>query len=148
MLRTGMSSRLGIKMRSAFSLLSLALAWRAAAAAPINDNFADRLPISGTSISVTGTVAGATSEPGEPPLGQGATVWWTWTAPVDGTYRIRVTSFGFGLVLGLYEGASLGLLSPQNEPSSSSLFDAKAGTVYQIAVDRLRSEERRVGKEC
>src|SRR5438552_1042024 len=51
---------------------------------PQNDNFADRIAISGSSITVTGALAGATIEAGEPALFCSTTsagsVLWSWTA--------------------------------------------------------------------
>jgi hypothetical protein len=51
---------------------------------PANDDFANRIALTGTSISFTGSVDGATIEAGEDysycsDLGNG-TVWWSWTA--------------------------------------------------------------------
>src|SRR6266699_2457135 len=58
---------------------------------PSNDNFADRTVLSGTSITFTGRLAGATAErigdwyepDGYPFTGSsgGPSVWWEWTAP-------------------------------------------------------------------
>src|SRR5262245_31925646 len=52
---------------------------------PANDNFADRTALSGSSLTFSGTLAGATLETGEPTnacsaLVSGGSVWWTWTA--------------------------------------------------------------------
>src|SRR5205085_1387523 len=47
-----------------------------------NDDFANRAPISGSSLSITGTNVGATKQSGEPihaGNAGGASVWWTWT---------------------------------------------------------------------
>ena len=49
-----------------------------------NDNFADRITISGTNTTVTGSNTNATKEVGEPNHARnagGQSVWWTWTAP-------------------------------------------------------------------
>ena len=47
--------------------------------APANDDFTNRIALSGTSVSATGSNVAATVEPGEP--GTSPSVWWTWTAP-------------------------------------------------------------------
>src|SRR5688500_273245 len=57
-------------------------------AAPINDNFADRLVITSTSTIITGNSFDGSKEPGEPDHAGspgGSSVWWTWTAPFSGT---------------------------------------------------------------
>jgi hypothetical protein len=70
------------------------------AAQPPNDDFANSIAVTGTSGSVTGTLNGATLEPGEPVPDSGtATVWWTWTAPADGTWRFAVEAFDVQLTL-------------------------------------------------
>jgi hypothetical protein len=76
------------------------------------------------------------------------TAWWEWTAPANGTVRIRTegseltTGPGdFNTGLDVYEGTSLGGLvrKAQNDNVSGALwsdvsFTATRGTVYQIAV--------------
>jgi len=61
-------------------------------AAPVNDNFADRLPLTGTSISFTGTLAGATLEQDDLQWSPGGTgsrsVWWSWLAQSNGPVTI------------------------------------------------------------
>src|SRR6266542_1008391 len=66
-------------------LLLLAIATRGMGT-PANDNFSDRLTISGLTNTVTGSNVNATSEPGEPNHAGnsgGKSVWWTWTAPTN-----------------------------------------------------------------
>src|SRR6516162_1325732 len=60
-----------------------------AQAPPPNDNYADRIVLTGSFLTATGTLAGATFESVEtnstPPFSSGpqtgGSVWWTWTAP-------------------------------------------------------------------
>jgi hypothetical protein len=61
-------------------------------AAPANDNFNNAIPLSGVAVTATGSNVGASKErlpfppPGEPSHAGntgGASVWWTWTAPVS-----------------------------------------------------------------
>jgi len=57
---------------------------------PANDNFANAQAISGATGSVTATNVGATVEAGEPTIQNvrgGASVWYRWTAPSNGTVR-------------------------------------------------------------
>src|SRR5205807_2045387 len=58
---------------------------------PPNDNFVNRISISAAAKTVTGLNVGATREAGEPNHAGnagGASVWWTWTAPSNGTYTV------------------------------------------------------------
>src|SRR5437660_7808955 len=72
---------------------------------PPNDNFADRIVLSGTSITFTGTLAGATAEwigdwfepngypftccsPGAP------SVWWEWTTPESSAVTLLLEPIG------------------------------------------------------
>jgi hypothetical protein len=58
---------------------------------PPNDNFASATPLSGTLVTTTGYNFGATREVGEPtnPINSGGpSVWYTWTAPSSGKFKI------------------------------------------------------------
>ncbi|RME67140.1 MAG: hypothetical protein D6781_13835, partial [Verrucomicrobia bacterium] len=105
---------------------------------PPNDDFANRVPIQGTRVSVGGTTVGATAEPGEPRHfsdSSGRSVWWTWTAPREGTAFLNLTGGG-GITA--YTGAGPGALYPvedsRSEPSRAVLR-VEAGTTYHLAVD-------------
>src|SRR5947208_17193148 len=56
-------------------------------APPANDDFANRTVLSGSSITFTGTLAGATYESAETNhfdlISGSGSVWWTWTAPAS-----------------------------------------------------------------
>ena len=127
----------------------------------VNDNFANALDLgSAVPVSATGTNVGASAEVGEP-LARGGvigtgTVWWTWTAPVAGRYRVDMcaTKPAFNGTLAIYTGTAVSALVnrttlgtgrtpaanryPGGECATSSLpaaaFDATAGTTYRIAV--------------
>lgn len=83
---------------------------------PANDNFANRIVLSGPRLNAPVNLFGTTVEPGEPsgpdafwpPFGNGA--WWEWTAPVDG----RV-AYGAGCAVELFEGTSISDLQPFKE---------------------------------
>jgi uncharacterized delta-60 repeat protein len=112
---------------------------------PPNDNFANRIPLTGPTNSVTGTSLGATKEAGEPNHAGnagGKSVWWSWTAPVSGI--VSVTTFGssFDTLLAVYTGTALPNLAviASNDDAgggnqSAVVFTSVAGTTYQIAVD-------------
>ena len=122
---------------------------------PANDNFAAAQVISGCSGTVNGTNVGATKEAGEPnhlsstadPTGGGSrSVWYTWTAPSNGSATITTAGSAFDTVLGVYTGSAVGSLTvigqsddnpadPTNDKTSVVTFNATAGTIYRIAVD-------------
>jgi hypothetical protein len=113
---------------------------------PPNDNFSNRIAIAGAIKTVTGSNIGATKEAGEPNHAGnagGASVWWTWTAPSNGTYTITTRDSSFDTTLGVYTGSSVSSLSfiasnddgPNMGTASLVSFFAISGTAYQIAVD-------------
>ncbi|MCI0539042.1 MAG: immunoglobulin domain-containing protein [Verrucomicrobiales bacterium] len=106
---------------------------------PANDNFAERITLTGPSPTFSGTTLGATSEISEPKhsfSAQGRSVWWTWTAPTSGPYTLNSNVDDFSLVFAIYTGTQLSNLervasSDDDEP----IFVAVAGASYQIASD-------------
>jgi Ca2+-binding RTX toxin-like protein len=115
--------------------------------APANDNFADAQVLPSTSSgTATGDVDGATLEPGEPPFGLD-TIWYSWTAPADGTYKFDTVGSNFDTVLAIYEGSSLDTLDlprindddPDRGCCSSwvAIPNTTAGTTYSIAIGSL-----------
>ncbi len=111
-----------------------------------NDNFANSIALSGTDISTTGTNVEFTGESGEPNhAGLSDTLnsaWWNWTAPTSGTVTLNTFGSDYDTVLGVYTGLAVDSLSEvaSNDDSGGTLqsqvvFDAIAGTTYQIAVD-------------
>src|SRR2546428_13678257 len=75
--------------------------------APINDSFANRIPVSGTSNIVSGSNMGATLEPREVLHGYdlgGRSVWWSWTAPVTGSVTVSTVGSSFDTLLGIHIG--------------------------------------------
>ena len=117
--------------------------------APVNDSFDNRIGLSGSAVTTTGTNAGATKEAGEPVHagnGGGRSVWWSWTAPSNGAVTIDTLGSSFNTLLAVYTGSSLSGLtrvpngSNDDRPAggtraSKVTFAVTAGTVYQIAVD-------------
>ncbi|MBI4658933.1 MAG: IPT/TIG domain-containing protein [Verrucomicrobia bacterium] len=110
-----------------------------------NDLFANGLPLTGTSGSVSGDNSGATFEPGEPNHANAnafKSVWYRWTAPTSGRWTFDTRGSSFDTVLGVYTGNSLTNLTEiagnddaLGSTASSLFFDAVAGTLYHIAVD-------------
>ena len=114
---------------------------------PANDMFANRINITGTNITVTGSNVGAGWEAGEPyhaDMDGYNSVWWSWTAPSAGTVTISTAGSSFDTLLGVYTGSSVASLqevaSDDDDPDTGALtskvvFDVSANQPYQIAVD-------------
>ncbi len=115
--------------------------------APANDNFADRVVVTGNSGSTTGTNDHATMEIGEPkPVGHGgASVWYSWTPTVSGSATITMAGSDFDTILGVYTGSAVNALTLKaendDEDFANEVYTSKvvtpvtAGTTYQIAAD-------------
>lgn len=140
-------------MRLALVLaLAVLLVPAQAHAAPANDNFADARDLNVVGDS-TGSVDlsnfGATKEAGEPAHAGnpgGRSVWFAWSAPVDGSVpniAFTVSDTSFDTLLGVYTGASVSALSevasnddlPAFGGGSVVSFGTAPGTQYFIAVD-------------
>jgi Ca2+-binding RTX toxin-like protein len=124
--------------------------------APPNDNFAAAQTVTGARGRTTGTVRGATLELGEPgpsPFGWLQTIWYSWTAPADGTYKFDTVGSNFDTVLAVYEGSSLDSLRRgrvnDDDPDRGccwswvAIRNATAGTTYSISVSDLGAGEPR-----
>ena len=115
---------------------------------PANDSFANAFPLSGASLTTTGSNVEATRETGEP-LHAGETgdtsVWWIWAAPIAGNVRISTEESTFDTLLAVYRGSNLTNLAEvasgdDIDPAGGLLtsavnFDSPAGETYRIAVD-------------
>ena len=112
---------------------------------PANDNFAAAQSISGTSGTLSATNVGATKETGEPNHAGnagGASVWYSWVAPFNGTYTFNTYGSSFDTLLAVYTGGAVGSLAQvaANDDAGTGVnsavsFSAVAGTRYYIAVD-------------
>ena len=117
---------------------------------PLNDTFVNRsrLPADGALIDTSNI--GATSDPSEPAhTGQSATrsLWWSWTAPTNGSVTLSTGDSSIDTVLAVYTGATLsslsGIAANDDSPTdftSKLTFTAVQGTEYQIAVDGFGGE--------
>jgi hypothetical protein len=114
---------------------------------PTNDNFANRIVLTGATATTTGTNIGATGEVGEPAQsGPINSSWWSWTAPTTGTFTIDTRGSGFDTYLSLFTGSnltSLNLIGADDDSggglTSRLTRTVTAGTTYQIAVDGYSS---------
>lgn len=112
---------------------------------PANDNFTTAQVIIGTSGTLSASNVGATKETGEPDHAGnsgGASVWYTWTAPGNGTYTFNTYGSTFDTLLAVYTGNSVTALAQiaANDDAGTGVdsavsFTAVAGTQYFIAVD-------------
>ena len=108
-----------------------------------HDDIADARELSGTWVEANETNAGATAEDGEPArAGRPArsSVWFRWTAPVDGTLDAQGFATASDSVLGIYTGGSvpdLKEVAAYGDGGAVSFIrtPVTAGTTYLIALD-------------
>lgn len=117
---------------------------RSLAASPPNDQFANAIALTGTHVVVSGTTRGASTEPWEAPLGlPPSSVWWSWTAPADGTVALEAKGATWPVALAALNVVAPG--SPANvsgtsrwiHPSTRTSrlsFQVAQGLVYAIAA--------------
>lgn len=117
--------------------------------APPNDNFVNRQTLSSLG-AVNGNSACATAEAGELGHSQPAaheSVWYSWTAPSNGTLVLETTGSSFDTTLAVYTGTSMGALTQRaaNDDTGSGLtsrvsLPVEAGTTYSVAIDGYNGE--------
>jgi M6 family metalloprotease-like protein len=99
---------------------------------PANDDFANARVVSGASGTIQQSTKKATEEVGEPSPNQvGATVWYRWTAPSNGTVTLTTADSGFDTVLSLFTGSSVNSLT-----LLESNDDEVPGTIHTSKVTR------------
>jgi hypothetical protein len=115
---------------------------------PINDNFEDRIVLTGNPVTFTGTLANATLQLDEGgayyPYDADASVWWSWTAPGTGPTTLEVLDYSTNtLKLGWMDVRTGTNLWVDANVTSKSLntgrhpfvtFSATAGTAYHLRV--------------
>jgi hypothetical protein len=125
---------------------SFALSFSPAPTVPPNDNFSNRVTITGESASVTADTRLATRESGEPnhwDYSGGHSVWWTWTAPASGRLKLDAAGSSVVTLLGVYTGDAVSNLvhvASANGTFAPVEFNCQAGVTYQIAADHWYSE--------
>src|SRR3954463_3131934 len=117
------------------------------AAAPANDNFANREVLSGSlPIEVMASNVEATSESGEPTAGTyGRSVWFEWVAPATGWFTVGACDSDFVAAVAIFTGNEpanltrvangLGAEGPACGNQSQYTFHASSGTPYMVQVD-------------
>ena len=116
-------------------------------AEPANNDHVNAFVLNGhsaTDTSQTVTADGQVGEPNHSPSNSVPleSVWWRWTAPLDGETTIDTEGSDFDTTLAVYTGSLFPSLVPiaGDDDSgtgnlSSVTFDAVQGTTYRIAVD-------------
>jgi hypothetical protein len=105
---------------------------------PPNDNFADRIELSGITLQITNALAHSSVESGESLSDSfaGGSVWWSWTAPESRKMVVWLSEM-FNYNVQVFTGTSLTALANVAEyPSTWNqiIFDAQAGQRYAIQV--------------
>jgi hypothetical protein len=110
---------------------------------PANDDFANRILVTGTNTTVTGSNIGATLEADEPlhrGYYGGKSVWWRWTAPGPGFVTIDTVGSLYDTLLAVYTGSSISNLTEIASDDDSGgdytslvMFPTKSNLTYQIA---------------
>ncbi|MCC5843614.1 MAG: S8 family serine peptidase [Verrucomicrobia bacterium] len=115
---------------------------------PANDNFADAGELLGIRATATGSIVGATREPGETGR-DGPSVWHKWTAPATGEYgvygeRLNKDEDRWIIVLNVFTGTAVDDLTHIREDQMNGIgrdaflrFQATAGTTYSFQVTGL-----------
>ncbi len=109
---------------------------------PLHDDFAAALPLYGSTASAASSNLGATFESGEPSEGTSSrSIWWTWTAPGSGLWRVDTSGSSLDTVLDVFTGSELTGLTTTGtddddggEKASLVCFTAAQGTVYHFRV--------------
>ena len=115
---------------------------------PLNDIFANALPLPGTNGLVMTNTFRATFENGEPlHAGKqgGKSVWWFFTAPTNGTIFLSTTNSDFDTLMGVYIGTRVSALTvvAANDDAGPGLTHSEVtiavtvGQTYYVAVDGL-----------
>ena len=116
---------------------------------PPNDNFASAQALVGNTGTTTGTNLNATAEPGEPahangPTGPFASVWYSWTAPGDGSVTFDTCGSGYDSTMAAYTGSAVNALTSKaaNDDNGATGCDQESkisfnvtATTYHVAVD-------------
>ena len=121
---------------------------------PANDDFADRIVITGNRVRFSGGNLGASAEEGEPRHYYWAaqrSVWYEWTASFTGIAMATTRGSSFDTVMAVYTGNELGRLRARARDddrggnlTSRVWFWARAGTTYHIAIDGYRGDEGQI----
>ncbi len=116
------------------NLPPLRLEWESADARPANDDFAYAQLIEGERGSIESSNEGATLENSEFLSGAASSVWYTWTAPADGWWRVLPAPGGLDAYVFVGESLEQLRLVSVRDPNGQTWFPATMGETYRIAV--------------
>lgn len=104
---------------------------------PLNDQFENRISLTGLGVTTTGYAGSSTSQTNEPGYPWTMSVWYQWTAPVSGTFVITTGAQGSFTDVESYANTYTGstLAGLVQVASDGQPFQASAGTTYQIQVN-------------
>lgn len=112
---------------------------------PVNDDFVNRLAVTGAVAQVSGANLHATGEAGEPAHGNpaaGASVWWRYPTPDGGVGYADLKGSFYGAIAAVYTGAPVDRLTrvpvtptTNTDGTLKVRWAAAAGGVYAVAVD-------------
>ncbi len=119
---------------------------------PSNDAFDKPAILVGASGSITNSNRAATRQAGEPVHASnpgGRSVWYQWTAPDNGVWKLDLSGSSFDTLLAVYSGTNIAGLTPitSNDDASATnstsrlLFTAIKGASYRFAVDGFNSSQ-------
>jgi hypothetical protein len=136
------------KLNISVGIMLVSLAAAFGQTPPPNDNFASATVLTGSLVTFSGTLVGATYEPAEASYldrlndggSGGGSIWWTWTAPQSSTVVIEPARDYSGVALEIFQGTNLNALTHVGGSSLQppfgrfAQFSATAGVTYQIQV--------------
>jgi secreted trypsin-like serine protease len=103
-----------------------------------NDQFANAKNLRGAPASDKASNVGASREAGEPLHGGdagGASLWWRWTAPVNGMTTVSTADSAIATKIGVYTGGAVNYLNVVSSNGNTVTFMAQGAKTYFIAVD-------------
>jgi hypothetical protein len=116
-----------------------------AAGPPQNDDFAQRLKLTGTILHMTKPAGQATLEPEEPrpqPGYGGQTLWWSWTAYDHSPVTVSAqNSSSTETSVAVYRGQSIDKLFLVSQGIPQTRFVPEAGITYAIVVEQKNRAE-------
>ena len=108
--------------------------------APMNDDFAKAVELTGDEGTMSGTTQGASTENGEP-YSLGNSVWYSWTAPSTGPATVETCGSSLDTIVSVFTGSKVDSLTFVRWSddgcglASRASFDATVGVRYSIAVE-------------
>ena len=116
----------------------------AAYSAPVTDNYANAILVSGNSGTVTTSNVGATKEPGEANVGfdrGGSSIWYKWVAPGNGVLKVDTTGTAINTLVGIYSGSTISTakLLGGSDYCDCAYVGTTTGTTYYISLDGIYS---------